>query len=100
MRKPTTGTVVHMQLRTSRGDRLDHAFLPDVQLGTATGQQPGPTPAEQTNTVETELNRSKPTNPEQGRRHPRQIPPAQDRERDMRQVAPIRPGLKAWCVAT
>ena len=89
MRKPTAGTVVLMQLRTSRGDRLDHAFLSGVQLGTATGQQPGPPPPEQTNAVETELNRSKPANPEQGRRDLRQIPTAQDRVRDMRHVAPV-----------
>jgi hypothetical protein len=79
MRQPSAGTVVLVQLRTGRGDRLHDPFLSCVQLDTATRQQPGPPPPEQANTVKTELNRRKTANPEQGRRDFSQIPTPQDR---------------------
>ena len=47
MRQPSAGTVVLVQLRTGRGDRLHDPFLSCVQLDTATRQQPGPPPPEQ-----------------------------------------------------
>ena len=79
MRQPSAGTVVLVQLRTGRGDRLHDPFLSCVQLDTATRQQPGPPPPEQANTVKTELNRRKTTSPEQGRRYFSQIPTPQNR---------------------
>ena len=89
MRQPSAGTVVLVQLRTGRGDRLDDPFLACVQLDTATRQQPGPPPPEQANTVKTELNRRKTANPEQGRRDFSQIPTPQDRVGDVRHVSPV-----------
>jgi len=89
MRQPSAWTVVLMQLRTSRGDRLHDPFLSCVQLDTATRQQPGPPPPEQANTVKTELNRRKTANPEQGRRDFSQIPTPQDRVGDVRHVSPV-----------
>jgi hypothetical protein len=89
MRQPSAGTVVLVQLRTGRGDRLHDPFLSCVQLDTATRQQPGPPPPEQANTVKTELNRRKTANPEQGRRDFSQIPTPQDRVGDVRHVSPV-----------
>ena len=63
MRQPSAWTVVLMQLRTSRGDRLHDPFLSCVQLDTATRQQPGPPPPEQANTVKTELTGGRPLAP-------------------------------------
>jgi hypothetical protein len=86
---------VLVQLRTGRGDHLDHAFLPCVQVGAATRQQPRPPSPEQPDAVKTELNRVKTTDPEQGRGHLMQIPIPQDRVRDVRHVSAVGVRLQA-----
>ena len=63
MRHPPARTVVLVQLGAGRGDYVDHPLLPREELGAGAGQQPGPTPPEQPDTIEGQLHRSEAPSP-------------------------------------